>query len=86
MFSRDWKKPRENFFSGAQKYNYSSCVYEEVTQLLYSFLCLMDLSWAERLQLIRLSDWPKAIYSLWSAKYFSASMAALQPAAAAVIA
>ena len=49
MFSRDWKRPRENLFLGAQKYNYSSCVYEEVTQLLYSFLCLMDLSWVERL-------------------------------------
>lgn len=80
------EKTAGEHFLGAQKYNYSSCVFEEVTQLLYSFLCLMDLSWAERLQIIRLSDRLKAIYSLWSAKYFSASMAALQPAAAAVIA
>ena len=61
MFSRDWKKTAGEPFLGAQKYNYSSCVFEEVTQLLYSFLCLMDLSWAERLQLIRLSGRPKSV-------------------------
>lgn len=34
MFSRDWKKTAGESFLGAQKYNYSSCVFEEVTQLL----------------------------------------------------